>query len=113
MRLFVEKDSSPLTIQMGCQYLTAMGVLYILPALSNGLQGFFRGCGRMRLTLLCTFIQVFFRVSVSYALAPKLGILGVAVACCIGWVFMLGFEGSCYLKNKRQWEWGERPFGAA
>lgn len=112
MRLFLEKDSSPLTIQMGCQYLTAMGVLYILPAMTNGVQGFFRGCGRMKLTLLCTFIQVFFRVSVTYALAPEIGISGVAVACCIGWVFMLEFEGLCYLKNKRQWERGERPFGA-
>lgn len=113
MRLFVEKDSSALTIQMGCQYLTAMGALYILPAMTNGLQGFFRGCGRMKLTLLCTFIQVFFRVSVTYLLAPEMGISGVAVACCIGWVFMLEFEGLCYLKNKRQWDRGERPFGAA
>lgn len=111
MRLFVEKDSSPLTIEMGCQYLTAMGVLYILPAMTNGVQGFFRGCGRMKLTLLCTFIQVFFRVSVTYLLAPRMGIVGVAVACCVGWVFMLAFEGSCYFHNKARWDREERAFG--
>lgn len=111
MRLFLEKDSSPLTIQMGCRYLTAMGVLYILPAMTNGVQGFFRGCGRMKLTLLCTFIQVFFRVSGTYLLAPRMGIVGIAVACCVGWVAMLGYEGFCYLHNKRQWDRETRPFG--
>lgn len=111
MWLFVEQNSSPLTIEMGCQYLTAMGFLYILPAMTNGVQGFFRGCGRMKLTLLCTFIQVFFRVSVTYALAPRMGISAVAVACCVGWVFMLGFEVPYYLWSKARWDREERAFG--
>lgn len=111
MRLFVERDSSPLTIEMGCRYLTAMGFLYILPAMTNGVQGFFRGCGRMKLTLLCTFIQVFFRVTGTYLFAPRMGIVGVAVACCVGWIFMLGFEGLYYLYSKKKWDRGERAFG--
>lgn len=111
MRLFVEKDSGPLTIQMGCQYLTVMGFLYLLPAMTNGVQGFFRGCGRMKLTLLCTFIQVFFRVSVTYALAPRLGISAVAVACLVGWLFMLAFEVPYYFWSKARWDQEERAFG--
>lgn len=111
MRLFVEKDSSALTIEMGCRYLTAMGVLYLMPALSNGFQGFFRGCARMRVTLLCTCIQVFFRVTGTYLLAPRMGIIGVALACAVGWMFMLGFEIPYYFFNKGRWEREERAFG--
>lgn len=110
MLLFTEEGSAADAIAMGCTYLTAMGFLYILPALSNGVQGFFRGCGRMRVTLLATLIQVTFRVAGTYLLAPRLGIVGVAVACCVGWVFMLGFEMPYYFYNKSRWERG-RPFG--
>ncbi len=111
MWLFVEEGSGAGAIAMGCTYLGVMGWLYILPALSNGVQGFFRGCGRMRVTLAATMVQVTFRVLGTYLLAPRIGIVGVALACCVGWVFMLGFEGPYYLHNKRRWERGDRPFG--
>ncbi len=112
MHLFVEPGSAQEAIEMGCSYLTAMGFLYIMPAFTNGVQGFFRGCGRMKVTLLCTCIQVLFRVAGTYLFAPRIGIVGVALACAIGWVFMLGFEFPYYFYNKRRWERGERPFGA-
>ncbi len=111
MNLFVEADSSPATIAMGRSYLTVMGFLYLLPALTNGIQGFFRGCGRMRVTLLCTSIQVFTRVALSYVLVPRMGIVGFAAASAVGWVCMLSFETSYYRLNKRRWERGQRPFG--
>lgn len=112
MRLFVEKNSSLLTIQMGCAYLTAMGFLYWMPALSNGIQGFFRGCGRMRVTLLSTCVQVFFRVTGTYLFAPRMGIVGVALACAVGWTFMIAFEYGYYLWSKTRWDKGARAFGA-
>ncbi len=111
MTLFVEAGSSRGTIAMGCQYLTLMGFLYLLPGMTNGLQGFFRGCGRMRVTLLCTCIQVFTRVALSYVLVPRMGILGFAVASGVGWVCMLGFESLYLAWNKGRWDRGERPFG--
>lgn len=111
MLLFSQEGDSAAAIAMGCQYLTVMGFLYILPALTNGVQGFFRGCGRMKVTLLSTCIQVFFRVAGSYLLAPRIGLTGIALACCVGWVFMLGFEAPYYFANKFAWERGKRPFG--
>lgn len=112
MGLFTQKGDSALTIAMGCQYLTVMGFLYLMPALTNGVQGFFRGCGRMKVTLVSTCIQVFFRVAGSYLLAPRMGIAGIALACCVGWAFMLAFEVPYYFVNKSRWERGARPFGA-
>ena len=111
MLLFVEASSSAVTIAMGCEYLTLMGFLYIMPAMSNGFQGMFRGCGRMKVTLLCTLIQISTRVVLSYVSVPLVGITGYAVASAIGWTFMLGFEVPYYLFNKSRWEKGLRPFG--
>lgn len=111
MYLFVDADSSARTIAMGCEYLTLMGFLYFLPAMTNGFQGIFRGCGRMKVTLLCTFIQVSVRVVLSYFLVPVVGIIGFAVSSAIGWGLMLSFEVSYYFYNKSRWERGLRPFG--
>lgn len=113
MLLFSQEGDSAAAIAMGCRYLTVMGFLYLMPAMTNGVQGFFRGCGRMKVTLVSTCIQVFFRVVGSYLLAPRMGITGIAVACCVGWAFMLAFEVPYYYYNKSRWERGERPFGEA
>ncbi|MDO4199028.1 MAG: MATE family efflux transporter, partial [Erysipelotrichaceae bacterium] len=50
--LFVSGNNAEAIIENGSQYLYLMAFLYILPAFTNGVQGFFRGCGRMKVTLL-------------------------------------------------------------
>ena len=41
---------------IGARYLGAMAVFYLLPAFTNGFQGYFRGMGRLGVTLLGTLI---------------------------------------------------------
>ena len=60
--------------------------------MTNGVQGFFRGMGKMYTTMLGTFIQTFLRTVSTFILAPKFGITGIAFSCCIGWTAMLLFE---------------------
>ena len=88
MRLFVSGDSSGV-IGQGCEYLTWMAFFYIFPGFTNGMQGYFRGMGQMKMTLLGTIIQISFRVLFVYLLVPEMGIRGVAIACAIGWSAML------------------------
>jgi putative MATE family efflux protein len=86
-------------IDMGTQYLFWMGLFYVLPAATNGIQGFFRGLGNMKITLISTTVQIVARVACSYLLAPKWGILGVAFACLAGWVVMLIYEFPLWIKT--------------
>ena len=72
-------------------YLSVMAFFYILPAMTNGMQGFFRGMGEMKTTLAATFIQISIRTLVVYGIVPRVGITGAAYACAIGWVCMLVF----------------------
>ena len=91
MWLFAGDDEAEV-LRLGRQYLLIMACLYTMPALTNGIQGFFRGCGNMRITVFATSIQMIGRASFSLLLAPRFGIAGVAYACGIGWFMMMLFE---------------------
>lgn len=92
MGLFVSDGDAQAVTGLGVQYLTAMAFFYLFPAFTNGIQGFFRGAGKLRITLLGTFIQTSLRVVFTALLAPRLGIFGISIACAVGWSVMLLFE---------------------
>lgn len=89
--LFVKPEETNV-LAMGREYLFLMACFYILPCITNGLQGFFRGMGDMKITLVSTSVQMLGRVVFSYLLAPRYGIPGVAFACFGGWLLMLLYE---------------------
>lgn len=90
--LFVTGEGAEQVIALGSQYLGAMALFYLWPAMTNGFQGYFRGMGKMSMTLLGTTIQTSLRVIGTIVLAPSMGILGVAFACVLGWSAMLIVE---------------------
>lgn len=90
--MFVTGDGSEEVIRLGSGYLLWMSLFYLLPAMTNGLQGFFRGMGKMRTTMLATFIQASIRTVCVYLLTPMFELNAVAYSCAIGWVMMLLFE---------------------
>ena len=96
MRLFAAQDGAKM-LQMGVSYLSVMAFFYLLPGLTNGIQGYFRGMGEMKTTLVATFIQISIRTLVVYAIVPRVGITGAAYACAIGWLCMLVFTTYRYL----------------
>ena len=90
--LFVTGEGAAEVIALGKEYLGWMAVFYIFPAMTNGMQGFFRGMGKMYTTVLGTFVQATTRAVCTMVLAPKFGIAGIAFSCVIGWSLMLLFE---------------------
>lgn len=79
-------------IDEGLKYFAVIAAFYWMPALTNGLQGFFRGMGNMSITLCGTLTQVSFRVIFTFVFVPYVGIKGVAIACIMGWIAMLALE---------------------
>lgn len=102
MGLFVAGEEAEQIVALGSRYLGTMAVLYLFPAFTNGIQGYFRGMGNMNITLICTFIQTSLRVIFTWILAPSMGIYGVAFACAIGWSAMLLVEVPYYFHYKRR-----------
>ncbi len=91
-------------LELGVSYLGLMAFFYLLPAFTNGVQGFFRGMGNMKITLISTIIQISVRVIFVYILVPSLGITGVAFASFIGWVCMLAAEIPYYFAYMKKQE---------
>ena len=101
MKIFI--DSSEIkTIFLGKMYLRTIAFFYIFTAICNTLQGFFRGLGRMDVTLAATFIQIPIRIILSYILTRYMGISGVAVGMGIGWIFMASYEGYLYMRYRNR-----------
>ena len=88
-------------VEIGTHYLKIMSLFYLLAPCCNTFQGFFRGIGRMDVTLYATIVQIPVRVALAYILAGRLGMESVAVAIAAGWIFMsvyLLFEYAGYLR---------------
>lgn len=100
MKLFISSEDT-VTVNLGVRYLTLMAFFYVFPAFTNGVQGFFRGMGNMKITLFATIIQISFRVLFVYIFVPRMGMEGVTYASVIGWVLMLVYEVSYYFKFKK------------
>lgn len=79
-------------VEIGEKYLKVMAVFYILPGITNGIQGYFRGVQKMKITLVSTCIQITLRVVAVYCLTPICGMNGVAYACAIGWSVMILYQ---------------------
>ncbi len=101
MKLFVSQGDGAM-VRIGAEYLSLMAFFYLLPAFTNGIQGFFRGMGNMSITLISTLIQISVRVVFVYLLVPTMGMKGVPYACLIGWICMLIYEVPYYFWFKKK-----------
>lgn len=100
--LFVTGEGSEEVIRLGSRYLAWMALFYLLPTMTNGVQGFFRGLGKMKTMMLGTFLQASIRTVCTYLLISHLGITGIAFSCAIGWSAMLLFEVPYYFITCRR-----------
>ena len=91
MALFVKDEE---VIGHGVIYLHLIAAMYILPAVTNAIQGFFRGIGDLKVTLMSSFTNMAVRV---IAAAPMIllwnfGIEALPYSYLAGWVAMLLVE---------------------
>ena len=102
MHLFISGEGADAVVAEGERYLFVMAFLYVFPAFTNGIQGFFRGVGKMKTTLVGTCIQASLRVIFTFILVPYMGIVGICFACAIGWICMLAFQIPAYYHFKHR-----------
>ena len=103
MLLFVKDEE---VIGHGVTYLHLISLMHVLPALTNGLQGFFRGIGDMKVTLISSFVNMGVRVLAAIPLVFMLG-LGIEAlpySYLAGWVGMLLVETPLLVRIYRRGE---------
>ena len=100
MKLFTSDTE---VIRHGVIYLKLISVMYILPAITNGIQGYFRGIGDLKITLLSSFINMGVRVlaAIPLVFALGMGIEALPFSYLAGWIGMLIAEIPLLVKNYR------------
>lgn len=101
MSLFVKDEE---VIGHGVVYLHLIAVMYILPAVTNALQGFFRGIGDLKVTLMSSFTNMTVRViaAAPMVLLWNFGIDALPYSYLAGWIAMLLVETPLMLRIYRK-----------
>ena len=91
IRLFV---SDAAVVHLGVRFLKLVSLFYLMPSLTNGIQGGFRGLGDLKLTLHRSLLNMGFRVAAAavLVLVLKVDLQIMPVSYGIGWLSMLVYE---------------------
>lgn len=98
MLCFIKEDE---VVMHGVTYLHLISVMYLLPAVTNGIQGYFRGIGDLKITLISSFVNMGVRVLFAIPLVfhLHLGIEALPYSYLAGWFAMLLVETPLLIKN--------------
>lgn len=93
MQLFVS-DGSEEVISLGVSYLQLISIMYLMPAVTNIIQGFFRGLGDLKITLISTALNMAVRFLSAWIMIHVLhgGFECLAWSNMIGWIAMLALQ---------------------
>ena len=80
----------------GVSYIGLKAYFFLIPGITNAIQGHFRGLGMMKVVLFGTVLQTTIRTVCVFFWVPKMGINGEAWACFTGWACMAVVEYSLY-----------------
>mgnify|MGYP002624166248 CR=1 FL=1 len=81
-------------IEAGVGYLRTIALMYLLPAMTNGIQGFFRGLGDLKVTLISSMTNMGVRLLAALALVMGMGhgMEALPWSYLAGWIGMLAVE---------------------
>lgn len=91
----------------GVRYLHLISFMYILPAVTNAIQGYFRGIGKLKVTLLSSFVNMGVRVvfAVLLVFGFHMGIESLPFSYMAGWFGMMLVELPILFRNWKE-NWG-------
>ena len=91
MKMFAEDAE---VIALGARFLRLISLMYFLPALTNGIQGFFRGIGDLKVTLISSTLSMLARVpsAAFFVFCLHMEIEALPWGYAFGWALMLLYE---------------------
>ena len=89
--LFVD---DPAVIELGVRFLRCVSLFYLMPGVTNGIQGGFRGLGDLKITLNSSMLNMAGRVAAAavFVLVLKMDIEALPFSYAVGWLLMLLYE---------------------
>ena len=89
---------NPDVVAAGSLYIGTMAWFYVAAFLGEICQSFFRGIGRLQVTMVASLGQVALRVFLSWLLIPVLGVRGICLSIIVGWGLLVLIEGGFSLR---------------
>lgn len=91
MRLFTTDTD---VIAEGVAYLHLIAFMYVVPAVTNCIQGYFRGMGDLKITLVCSMINMGGRVlaAIPLVFVFHMGFTAIPWSYLVGWGVMMIYE---------------------
>lgn len=91
-------------VRLGEGYLRLIAFMYVIPALTNAIQGYFRGMGDLKVTLWSSIVNMGVRVLASIPLVFVLekGVEALPWSYLAGWIAMILFEVPFLVRRKKE-----------
>ena len=94
-------------VAAGATYIGTMAFLYLFSCSGEMIQGYFRGVGKLKITMIASLGQVCLRVILSALLIPRMGIHGICASVGAGWILLTIIEGWLVIVHIRKMHFPE------
>ena len=103
---YPDYEYKPLTPDLVPECLKLVSLFYLMPSLTNGIQGGFRGLGDLKITLNSSTLNMAGRVAAAalFVLLMKMDIEALPYSYVVGWILMLVYEAPMMVKYLRKGE---------
>lgn len=103
---FVGEDALAAVVHLEVRFLKLVSLFYLMPSLTNGIQGGFRGLGDLKITLNSSTLNMAGRVATAavFVLLMKMDIEALPYSYVVGWILMLVYEAPMMVKYLRKGE---------
>ena len=83
--IFLDADSAQNAIEIGCMYLSVIGIGYIIAGIMQSYQNLLKGCGDVNVCVAAGLAELGVRVGASYLFVIFWGLQGVFIAIPVSW----------------------------
>lgn len=103
---FVGEDALAAVVHLEVRFLKLVSLFYLMPSLTNGIQGGFRGLGDLKITLNSSTLNMAGRVAAAavFVLLMKMDIEALPYSYVVGWILVLVYEAPMMVKYLRKGE---------
>lgn len=85
MKVFLDADASKEAIQVGCTYLSIIGIAYVIAGIMQSYQNVIRGAGDVNTCMVAGLTELAGRIVFAYLLSALIGVTGIWIATPISW----------------------------
>ncbi len=83
--IFIDKNSSPSALAAGAQYLSIVGVAYLICAVMQSYQNVIRGAGDVNTCMVAGMTELAGKIFFAYAFSPVLGAVAIWISTPFSW----------------------------